>query len=47
MPDGCSGNSNVSFARSAYHERRNGNELLADRDLSLADEDTGFVDRLG
>jgi len=47
MPDGCSGNSNVAFARSAYHERRNGNELLADRDLSLADEDTGFVDGLG
>jgi len=47
VPDGCSGNSDVSFARSTNHERWNGNELLADGDLSLADEDTSFVDGLG
>ena len=47
MPDGSSGNSDVSFAGSAYHERGDGNELLAVRDLSLADEDAGLVDGLG
>ena len=38
---------NVLFRRSSDVERRNGNELGADADVTLSDQDTGVVDRLG
>ena len=37
----------MAFTGSTYHERWDGNELLADSNLSLADEDAGLVDGLG